>query len=149
MSDWGQMGLFPPVEDRDDATLREHGMARPRPPLVEPHTQVRADDVETAQEAARMPGHDALVMVCLGLHYRNSDIGLIDDDLGRIANQGEGHESYRRRGPDLRRLGWTRWMVDEHGKKVRRRTGIGGSAAVSVITKEGERVWREHERSRA
>lgn len=112
----------------------------PEPLRIDPRTLVRATDIETSQEAARTPGKDALAMVCLGLHYANPD-GLLDDDLARLAGHPEGHESYRRRGPDLRRLGWTRWLLDEHGKKVRRRTAIGGSAAVSVITQAGREHW--------
>lgn len=121
-------------------------LAKPEPSLrppstyVDPHVLVRNDDVETSQAAART-AKDALRITCLGIHYTHPD-GLLDDDLARLAGHPDGHESYRRRGPDLRKLGWTEWLVGDDGKPVRRVTAIGGSARVSVVTEKGIAAWR-------
>lgn len=106
----------------------------------------RNTDPETSHEAATpTPKKERLRYICLALYAEHPE-GLMDDDLARLAGHPEGHESYRRRGSDLRssRLRWTEYLY-AHGEDgvrypVRRRTAIGGTARVSVITEKGRSV---------
>jgi hypothetical protein len=113
------------------------------PPRREPPL-VRNTDVETSHEAAAKPGKPLLRLICIGLYYDHPD-GLVDDDLANLAGYSNGHESYRRRGSDLRDLGWTEWLYDADGAPVRRKTHLNSSARVSVITPLGRAVWETRE----
>jgi hypothetical protein len=112
--------------------------------------QVRTSDVETSHEAAATDKR-AIRFKCLGLYYDAGTAGLVDDDLAKLAGYPDGHESYRRRGSDLRALGWTQWLMtgESHGEKpLKRRTSLGANARVSVITPLGRSVWETYRPSR-
>jgi ribosomal protein L34 len=128
---------------------RQHTALSPCPPGA-PNTPVhvppsaRNSDPETSHEAAApTPSKEALRYTCLAL-YAAAPEGLVDDDLARLAGHPEGHESYRRRGSDLRALKWTEWLIEyqpgDLGTPVRRRTHLGATARVSVITPKGRDV---------
>lgn len=107
------------------------------PPLA------RTTDVETSHAAAAAGDKQALRFIVLGLYAEHPE-GLVDDDLARLAGYSGGHESYRRRGSDLRALGWTEWLMDSYGFPIRRETSLGSTARVSVITPLGRTTWENH-----
>lgn len=114
------------------------------PPLA------RTSDVETSHDAAAAGDKHALRHICLAL-YADHPEGLVDDDLAIYAGYSDGHESYRRRGSDLRALGWTEWLMEDAGTTptgiltpVRRKTSLGATARVSVITPLGRKVYENY-----
>lgn len=105
---------------------------------IDPSMLHRTVDPDTSRAAAKA-AKEHIRHACLRMYGAHPD-GLCDDDLGHLARQG-GHESYRRRGSDLRGLGWTQLLAGDDGKVVRRRTqSQGGVARVSVLTDEGRAV---------
>lgn len=101
-----------------------------------------ADPPQSAENAAKVDAK-AIAWIILGIHatFGADRDGLTDDDAAHLAGYG-GHESYRRRGSDLRANGWIEWKRDADGKIVRRRTqSIGGTAGVCVLTVKGRDAW--------
>lgn len=130
-----------PVPTPQEARSAMHGLTPTPPPSA------RNTDPETSKEAAALDKR-ALRFVCLRFYAEHPD-GLVDDDLAALGGHPDGHESYRRRGSDLRALGWTAWLFNqEEGKPetaepVRRKTSLGASARVAVITPLGRSVLEE------
>lgn len=115
----------------------EHWLCAGVQVLIDPHTHARSDDPEAAKDAAKIR-RDAKVLACLKVHGDHQDRGgLTDDDLGPLAGFPEGHETYRRRGGDLRAKTWTIWLRGDDDKIKRGRTILGGTAGISVLTPKG------------
>lgn len=115
------------------------------PPLA------RTSDVETSHAAAAAGDKHALRFIVLAIYAEHPE-GLVDDDLARLAGYNGGHESYRRRGSDLRVLGWTEWLMtgpDENEVPVKRETSLGAKARVAVITPLGRSVLANYRDAQA
>lgn len=104
--------------------------------------RVRSDDVDTAQNAARMTDNVRIAMHCLELHAEHRERGLIDHELGPLGGFPDGNESYRRRGSELRALGLIDWLRGEDGKVLKRLTPMGAPARVCRITAAGDEALR-------
>lgn len=104
--------------------------------------RVRSDDVDTAQDAARMTDNVRIAMHCLELHAEHRERGLIDHELGPLGGFPDGNESYRRRGSELRALGLIDWLRGEDGKVLKRLTPMGAPARVCRITAAGIEALR-------
>lgn len=125
---------------RERALMPRHLTAVPDP--VIPPGARDADPPQSADNADAVDAK-AIAWIILGIHatFGAEHDGLTDDDAAHLAGYG-GHESYRRRGSDLRANGWIEWKRDADGKIVRRRTqSIGGTAGVCVLTVKGRDAW--------
>lgn len=148
------------VRTRVSENIEKHGIpvgttetTQMRPEDAPPHVplrsvgqpageRVRSDDVDTAQNAARMTDNVRIAMHCLELHAEHRGRGLIDHELGPLGGFPDGNESYRRRGSELRALGLIDWLRGEDGKVLKRLTPMGAPARVCRITAAGDEALR-------
>lgn len=125
----------------------EDGADDGRNPLDVPaHERRHKDPHETERDASESVDNVAIAWECLRLYDKHRG-GLTDDELGALAGAPDHkHQSYRRRGSDLRPLGLIEWLFDDGDppKIVKRRTnkGKGAPSGVCVITAKGIEVLR-------